>query len=821
MSSSVRKIARTITASLVATIVVPVVTPTIASAVEIVYDIDFEDGSFGPWQASGSPDLAVVEVDGDRVLEVSNRTTDFDGIKSPTELMAGVEYTVTMDARLATPGSADMRFVTDPGFTWIGNTSIDGDSWTTVSGTYTPTEATAVYIGSGDHSVEGSSYSFFVDDIEVSSASTAPPGDTEVYAEGFEDGAGGWFAFGGPTVEPTETTANSGSSSLLASGRTQGFEGPAFDFTDVLEPDTDYDLSAWVWVPAAATVGLTLKRTDGVGDNYENVASVDVAADTWTELTGTYSYSDATQLVAYFESATIVDIAIDDVSITRPGSPGGPGPVGVVLATSFDADLGGWVARDAQGTPTLSITPDSFAGAGAAQVGDRVGQGDGIGNDVTEVMPAGSSYEISAWVKMAEGSGPGDIAITMQRTAEGVDAFDTIVQVSGVTSTGWTEITAPYRMPARDAAFMYFETAFPDGTSDDFLVDEVTIEAVAAPVVQDLLPIKDTVDFKVGVATDSRETFGPGGELVQRHFDQMTPENHMKPNAWYDDDRNFAIHPDAEAIMDFAQANDIDVYGHTLVWHQQNPEWFFDRDDGTPLTNSEGDRQVLRDRLRGHIFSVAETLSDQYGSLGSDTNPLTAFDVVNEVISDGVGGDNGLRESTWYEILGEEYIDLAFRYADEAFNTTYAAAGVDRPVMLAINDYNTEQSAKRELYRSLVERLLARGVPVDIVGHQFHVNLAVPISALDDAIGAFSELPITQVVSELDVPTGVPVSEALLIDQGYYFRDAFRLFRDRADELYSVSAWGLTDNRSWLADRGDPLIFDSDYQAKPAYFGIV
>lgn len=375
-------------------------------------------------------------------------------------------------------------------------------------------------------------------------------------------------------------------------------------------------------------------------------------------------------------------------------------------------------------------------------------------------------------------------------------------------------------MVAHEAAFMYFETVFPDGTSDSFLVDDVTVESVAPPAVQDITPIKDTVEFRMGVAIDSRETAGPASELVERHFDQVTPENHMKPAAWYDEARNFRTNPEATAIMDFAQANGSEVYGHTLLWHQQTPDWFFETDDGTPLTNSASDQQVLRDRLRTHIFDVARMLSGEYGLFGSDTNPLRSWDVVNEVISDGVT-DDGLRRSRWYEVLGEGYVDQAFRDADEAFNRTYAAPGTDRSVMLTINDYSTEQEAKRTRLLGLVERLLARGVPVDAIGHQFHVNLFTPVEALAEAIDAFADLPVTQLVSELDVPTGTPVTEALLIDHGYYYRDAFRIFRERAGELYSVSVWGLTDDRSWLAASGDPLIFDSDLQAKPAYHGVV
>ena len=108
----------------------------------------------------------------------------------------------------------------------------------------------------------------------------------------------------------------------------------------------------------------------------------------------------------------------------------------------------------------------------------------------------------------------------------------------------------------------------------------------------------------------------------------------MKPEAWYDEAGNFRPHEQALAMMDFARDNDLRVYGHVLVWHSQTPAWFFTDSAGQPLSTSAADQQVLRDRLRTHIFNVAESMSERYGKFGSPTNPLYAFDAVNEVVSD-------------------------------------------------------------------------------------------------------------------------------------------------------------------------------------------
>jgi endo-1,4-beta-xylanase len=330
----------------------------------------------------------------------------------------------------------------------------------------------------------------------------------------------------------------------------------------------------------------------------------------------------------------------------------------------------------------------------------------------------------------------------------------------------------------------------------------------------------DAAPFPLGAAIDQRETTGAAGQALAHHFTQLTAENHMKPEAWYDDDGTFAPSPQIDTLMDYAQARGLRVYGHVLVWHNQTPPWFFTHPDGTPLTADAADQQILRDRLRSHIDAVAEYLADGWGEFGNG-NPVVAWDVVNEVIDKGTGFADGMRRSDWYRVLGEEFIDIAFAYADEAFNDRHAGPATGRPVALFINEFDTETADKQDRYHALVSRLLERGVRVDGVGHQMHVALDVPVESLAAALDRFAALPVQQAVTEMDVPTGVPVTPSALDEQGRYYEAAFRTFRERADVLFSVTLWGFHDGRSWRDAHGAPLLLDERLEAKPALTGVL
>ncbi len=317
--------------------------------------------------------------------------------------------------------------------------------------------------------------------------------------------------------------------------------------------------------------------------------------------------------------------------------------------------------------------------------------------------------------------------------------------------------------------------------------------------------------FKAGVSVDARELVDPYASIVLKHFSSLTLENHMKPVAiqpWKGIFRFSA----ADEIVAFAREHDLDVFGHVMVWHKQTPDWFFERDDGTPLTNSPEDQLIALDHMKTHI----EALAERYG------DDVWAWDVVNEVIDEKT--KDGLRHTRWYEILGRGYIEHAFRFA---------RAALPDDVKLFVNDYGMENPVRLRHYRKLVEHLQNKGVPIDGVGHQFHVRLSTPVHQMESAIEAFGDSGLIQAITELDVAISdtfeqvlTEMPEGSLERQGYFARDVFAMFKRQSDQLVSITFWGLHDARSWLRylpmkrPIEAPLLFYENLEPKPFFWGF-
>ncbi|TDE17326.1 endo-1,4-beta-xylanase [Dyadobacter psychrotolerans] len=320
--------------------------------------------------------------------------------------------------------------------------------------------------------------------------------------------------------------------------------------------------------------------------------------------------------------------------------------------------------------------------------------------------------------------------------------------------------------------------------------------------------------FPIGVAVAPRNLSGAESELIKQQFSSITPENAMKMGPIHPE-KNRYNWKDADAIVDFGVRNGIRVRGHTLCWHSQTPRWFFTDSVGTPVT-----REELLARLKQHITEVMTRYKGK----------IYAWDVVNEAVPD--TGKSIYRESKFYQIIGEDYIQKAFEYAHAA----------DPEAKLFYNDYNTESAVKREKIYQLVKKLKDKNVPIDGVGLQAHWSIYEPTQAeLEKSITQFAGLGLAVQITELDVsvyPKEHERREKKETDRGEFtaemqqkqsahYKMLFDTFRKYKATVTGVTFWNVSDKSSWLdnfpiAGRKDyPLLFDQNYQPKKAYAGVV
>ena len=306
-------------------------------------------------------------------------------------------------------------------------------------------------------------------------------------------------------------------------------------------------------------------------------------------------------------------------------------------------------------------------------------------------------------------------------------------------------------------------------------------------------------------------------ELVKEHFNFVTPENCMKPGPIHPSEDTWRFErPDA--LVAWCVDNNLAIHGHTLVWHAQTNDWFF----------RGGDKATVTQRMKDHISTL----------VGRYKGKIQSWDVVNEAINDRGNAQTAetenLRNSSWLQAMGPEFLTLAFKFAHEA----------DPEAKLYYNDYGIEAGPKHESSMVLLKRLIKEGAPIHGVGIQGHWSTGrVPYDALDKAISDYASLGLKVSITELDVTIrgasggqfgpgfggrrfggrrsgGTPPSPEDLKAQADAYARLFSIFIKHKDVIERVTFWGLSDRRTWRFGQ-HPLIFDSSNQRKPAYEAIV
>ena len=338
-------------------------------------------------------------------------------------------------------------------------------------------------------------------------------------------------------------------------------------------------------------------------------------------------------------------------------------------------------------------------------------------------------------------------------------------------------------------------------------------------------------------------------DMFNHHYNTVTASNHHKvsfllsgqPNNWTFD---FNL---ADAIVDWAEDNDLAMVGHTLVWHSQSQPWLTNLSGGQVRTRAEAIENMHR-----YISEVA----------GRYRGRMYSWDVVNEVIYVRGGtwwGQNPdwrahLRRygrnlnhthTLWYDAFangavgdecGSDYIFYAFRFA--RIYDPYA--------ILYYNDYNTFAGVKREAIAQMVEQINERWTAdplydgrllIEGIGMQGHYNLRnwpANVGYVRTAIERFIRTGARVSVTELNVylegggivPTDDLLPE-LFEEQARRYYELFELFLEFSDYIPRVTSFIWVDLpaqqgawRRWPHSQ-HPALFDIERQAKPAFHAVL
>lgn len=293
----------------------------------------------------------------------------------------------------------------------------------------------------------------------------------------------------------------------------------------------------------------------------------------------------------------------------------------------------------------------------------------------------------------------------------------------------------------------------------------------------------------------------PYADILTSQFDFVLADN--TPN-WYFTDGGLRPSRDEfkfdnmDKVIEFAEARNMPVQAHHYVWGEEKwlPDW---------LKNGNFTKEELMELMREHIMTVGQRYEGR----------IAEWTVVNEAFT---------RAQHLYDLRdwwadntgGLDYIDQAFRWAREA----------DPDAKLILNDFNNEgmNTISNAMY-DYVKGALKRGVPIDGIGMQMHIDGAHPPTK-DEMIKnmqRFAELGVQIYVTEFDVnmnevQAGRNGKENI---QGNIYFEAMRACIE-SNVCHSFAYLGITDAETWYNHIGltdpRPLMFDEKYQPKQAYW---
>ena len=309
-------------------------------------------------------------------------------------------------------------------------------------------------------------------------------------------------------------------------------------------------------------------------------------------------------------------------------------------------------------------------------------------------------------------------------------------------------------------------------------------------------------------------------DFFKHNFNIMTVGVYMKSTQFKKGVYDFNK---ADALVNFAQENQIRIYFHPLIGGvQYTPKWVNEGHFSAPEL-----RQIMKERIT--------TILNRY------RNKVDYVDVVNEAL-DGTGlkpdGQFNWREKStrgehvWMKTMGmyqgKKY--LFPQYLVDAFQIAREAGGPGLKLHLNEYDNASTQSLRGSAFLKLIQAMREEGIPVDGAGMQMHFDLkdgklleggfkaGFDFGSFDAMLQEYAQAGIDVHITEFDIHLPLNPTEQDYQLQGKYYAEVLR-HAIASPAVKSFKTWGFTDKYSWKPNNvdGHPLMLDAQFQPKPAY----
>ena len=525
-------------------------------------------------------------------------------------------------------------------------------------------------------------------------------------------------------------------------------------------------------------------------------------------------------------------------------------------SAAFEEGTDGFVSR---GPSKVSQADNGYEGK-CLYVTGRTNAWNGVAIDVTDSIVPGAKYRVTAYMKQMSGdTTPIKCSVQMGQT------YPEIATVEEAPSGEWVKIEGEIEVASSFSEYLiYFE--MPKDNTADFYLDSVEITQISKG--KDVIDpntldsIKDTYKGIFQYMGTCANYYGYGAKkdqlttpklvnFIKRQFNSVTLENEMKPdtvlgNSYskklisveearklgyyipdnYADDEVPQLSLDAvDKTLEFCAQNNIKMRAHTLMWHQQTPNWFFAEDYSgkTPTTPEVMDARLeffVRTVMR-HVMDKEKDLTGKAGSI------VYAWDVTNEYIH----RTNEPTDPSWMDVYGD--MGLQPSYVKKAFTIAYEELenrGLQNDVTLFYNDYDEYDCADDIV--SLVNFINSDKKVCGGIGMQSHLtgpeNPTIDLYAetLDKFLATGLEVQVTELDAEVK---GAENDEEGLAEQAAYMKAIMetivkkQLNRDKNANpkgITGVTVWGLYDSCSWRSNI--PLLFGSGINdPKPSFYAFI